>query len=497
MGEKKRRLAAGRTPEGAALEQAARARALFAQGAFGPALEHLAVALQRSPHIDALWAQFADLIRFYNLRDPLPPRLRTLLERALEHRAVDPGDLVRPISSAALSRAGNPLDEPLLLRLMRDTVIRDPALEDAIVAARRDPTTPLDTLVAIAHQCFNAEYVFEDGGFVPPAPADDPRAHALYAAYKPLDTGSMRAPASLVKRQIDEPAEEARLRATIPSIGETASEVSARVRAQYEENPYPRWVRVPIQPISAEGPRRILIAGCGTGHQAIATARHLPSAQVLAIDLSLASLAYAKRKSLELGVSNIEYRHGDLLSLHSLSERFEQIEASGVLHHLEDPVEGWRVLAELLAPGGRMRVGLYSERARRHVVRARELIAKEGFKPTPAGIRAARAAIRARASDELFARFLKSEDFYSMSGCRDLLFHVQEHRFSLPQIGKLIQDLGLEFTGFEFADAGISERRYRERFPGDASMTNLGDWDRLEADFPDTFARMYQFWVKR
>jgi len=497
MGEKKRRLAAGRSPEGAALEQAARARALFAQGAFGPALEHLAVALERSPQIDALWVHFADLIRFYNLRDPLPPRLRELLERALEHPAVDPGDLVRPISSAALSRTGDPLHEPLLLKLMHDTVIRDPALEDAIVAARGDPTTPLDTLVAVAHQCFNAEYVFEDHGFVPPAPGDDPRAWALYAAYKPLDSGSMRAPSSLVKRQIDEPAEEARLRATIRSIGQSPSEVSAKVRAQYEENPYPRWVRLPVQPIAAEGPRRILIAGCGTGQHAIATARHFPDAQVLAIDLSLSSLAYAKRKSLELGVTNIEYAQADLLALHSLPERFEQIEASGVLHHLEDPFEGWRVLAALLAPGGRMRIALYSERGRRHVVRARELIAQEGFPPTPAGIRACRAAIRARAQDELFARFLKSEDFYSMSGCRDLLFHVQEHRFTLPQIGRMIQGLGLEFAGFEFADAGISAARYRERFPADASMRNLENWDRLEGEFPDTFARMYQFSVRR
>ena len=495
MGEKKRRLAAGRNPDAAALEQAARARALFAQRAYGPALELLAAALERSAHLDALWAQFADFIRFYNLRDPLPPRLRTLLERALEHRAVDPGDLVRPISSAALSRAGNPLDEPLLLRLMRDTVIREPALEDAIVAARRDPATSLEALVAIAHQCFNAQYVFEDGGFVPPAPDGDPRACALYAAYKPL--AACDAPASLVKQQIEEPAEEARLRATIVSIGEPASGVSAKVRAQYEENPYPRWVRVPAQPMAAQGPRRILIAGCGTGQHAIATAQHLPGAQVLAIDLSLASLAYAKRKSLELGVTNIEYRQADLLSLHALPERFEQIEASGVLHHLEDPQAGWRVLADLLAPGGRMRVGLYSERGRRHVVRARELIAQEGFEPTLSGIRACRAAIRARAADELFARFLKSEDFYSMSGCRDLLFHVQEHRFTLPQIADRIRRLGLEFAGFEFADAGISAARYRERFPGEPSMLNLENWDRLEAEFPDTFARMYQFWVRR
>jgi hypothetical protein len=37
-----------------------------------------------------------------------------------------------------------------------------------------------------------------------------------------------------------------------------------------------------------------------------------------------------------------------------------------------------------------------------------------------------------------------------MQECRDLLFHVQEHRFSLPQIGATLEELGLDFVGFEF-----------------------------------------------
>ena len=213
MGEKKRRLAAGVTAgkgdDRIALEHAAKARAALAQSAFGPALEHLAIALERAPQLDALWAQFSDLIRFFNFRDPLPPRLRTLLERALEHPAVDPGDLVRPISSTALSR-GDPFGEPLLLKLMQETVIRDPALENAIVAARRDPDTPLATLVAIAHQCFNTEYLLEET----PAEslrlaaltveASDHYACALYAAYRPLHTvtGSERIAQALTIRCI-------------------------------------------------------------------------------------------------------------------------------------------------------------------------------------------------------------------------------------------------------------------------------------------------------
>jgi len=92
---------------------------------------------------------------------------------------------------------------------------------------------------------------------------------------------------------------------------------------------------------------RVLVAGCGTGQNAIATARRFAGAQVLAVDISRASLAYALRKTRELGIENIEYRQSDILALGGLAERFDLIECSGVLHHLEDPFEGWRVLASL------------------------------------------------------------------------------------------------------------------------------------------------------
>ena len=38
-----------------------------------------------------------------------------------------------------------------------------------------------------------------------------------------------------------------------------------------------------------------------------------------------------------------------------------------------------------------------------------------------------------------------------MSECRDLLFHVQERRLTLPEIKSFIAENGLRFIGFEFA----------------------------------------------
>jgi SAM-dependent methyltransferase len=348
--------------------------------------------------------------------------------------------------------------------------------------------------------------------------------YAIHACYRPLHT--LDAPEeiaaelmptalrSLALRQITELLEERRIQSTITALTEVADPVSAAVQQQYEANPYPRWQRTvrAAAPVTVaawlrrqfpgadlggltEGAARILVAGCGTGRHPIGTAQRFADASVLAVDLSRASLAYAIRKTQELGLTNIEYAQADLLALGSLAERFDVIECAGVLHHLRDPLAGWRILCSLLRPGGVMRIALYSERARRHVVRARELVAAEGFPPTPDGIRAFRAAVLAHTDDPLLARLAQGEDFFSQSGCRDLAFHVEEHRFRLPAIAAMLAELELRFLGFEGLDPGIVAA-CRARFPDDPALWDLASWDRFEAERPDTFAGMYRFWVR-
>ena len=166
------------------------------------------------------------------------------------------------------------------------------------------------------------------------------------------------------------------LRTTIPQLTSIEDEVSKLVQSQYEENPYPRWVKVvpavkpnnivgylfqqfpfaSFQHHRKSGIIEILVAGCGTGQHSIGTAQRFKGAQVLAIDLSLSSLSYAKRKTRELNVTSIEYAQADLLELKSLGRSFDVIESGGVLHHLLEPFPGWRVLLSLLRPGGFMRL---------------------------------------------------------------------------------------------------------------------------------------------
>lgn len=318
----------------------------------------------------------------------------------------------------------------------------------------------------------------------------------------------------LVLQQIIEPFEESQLWELIPTYGESHDEVSQEVREQYEEQPYPRWTTAPyrepgtvadvlrgLAPAAVieaadriEAPN-ILVAGCGTGKHLIEVARRFQDSRVTGIDLSLPSLAFATRKASELGLDDVQLMQADILDLEDWTERFDIVDASGVLHHMADPVAGWRILSELVRPGGFMRIGLYSERARQSIVETREFIESAGLEPTADGVRAARAAVASHYEDQE-AGAQSWHDFFTMEECRDLLFQVQEHMFSLPKIRGILGELGLDFVGFEFGEPETLAS-FRSAFPEPEAEHSLGAWHEYEFAHPHTFSAMYQFWVSK
>jgi SAM-dependent methyltransferase len=216
----------------------------------------------------------------------------------------------------------------------------------------------------------------------------------------------------------------------------------------------------------------------------------------VAVDLSMNSLGYAKRKTQELGLTSIDYAQADLLKLGSLGRRFDVIESVGVLHHLADPLTGWRVLLSLLLPGGFMKLGLYSEVARRSIARARAVIAEQGYTSTTANeIRQCRQDLTSADKQADFGTITKSFDFFGTSSCRDLLFHAQEHCMTLSCIERFLQENNLMFLGFEIHAAVL--HAYRNRFPNDRAGTNFEQWQIFENENPVTFFGMYEFWIQK
>jgi SAM-dependent methyltransferase/tetratricopeptide (TPR) repeat protein len=391
------------------------------------------------------------------------------------------------------------------------------------------PAARLPFVCTLARACFLGEYVLaveEDPaplrrvpGSSPAGPAALAAQVALLACYEALfrhpdarrlatvsaTAAGARAEAAfrdLVRVQIHEPLKELKLASGIAALGPIEDRVSRAVQAQYEENPYPRWTTigravVPPGAVAAARGRNILVAGCGTGREAIEVALIFPAARIDALDLSRTSLAYAVRMARELGARNAFFLQGDLLDVRRLRKTFDFVVSSGVLHHLQDPAAGLRELAGVLGPGGVLKVGLYSTRGRAEITEARAFASAAGFEPTLEGIRAFRAAVLARpTSDPVRQRLTSWDDFYAVSACRDLVFHVQEHTFTLPEIDALVGGLGLAVFAVEVRNPAHLAA-YRARFPDDPEAATLAHWDALERDQPTLFAGMYSLWLCR
>jgi 2-polyprenyl-3-methyl-5-hydroxy-6-metoxy-1,4-benzoquinol methylase len=316
----------------------------------------------------------------------------------------------------------------------------------------------------------------------------------------------------VISRQILEPKHENQIKSELPTLQIISNQISSKVRGQYEDNPYPRWVNTGLSKKSTiyseiksnldlrlsdtriydvDRPN-ILIAGCGTGQHSIRVASKFKEAKILAIDLSLSSLAYAKRKTIELGIENIDYMQADILDLEKLNRKFDMIQSSGVLHHMENPIAGWHTLKNCLKTGGLMKIGLYSNLARNHIVKIREEVKQSGIDLDDASIRLYRENL-INSKEEHHMKIKLSNNFYSLSEIRDLLFHVQEHRFTIPKIKKCLNELGLDFCGF---DSEVIIKDFLQYNPEKLDLYDLDKWSLFEEKKPDAFIAMYQFWCQ-
>lgn len=471
------------------------------------------------------------------------------IHQLLETIAQAPAELARTLEREAAT-ASRLIQDRLFRALLASAPVPDVAIELTLVRLRTDLLNLTDGMtdaleeelglaIALARQAFLNEYVL----FAAPAEqarvadlitaldrediggqAGDLTKIAIVAAYRPLATtplamrlesSALPALAELLREQLSEPAEEAELRAQLPVLKPPTDIISRAVQQQYEQSPYPRWTRCSLgDPLpfpraiqnalpdlsAGEIPDldhpRVLIAGCGTGLETMRVATTYRGASILAIDLSAASLGYAMRKARAYGLAEVEHLQADILDLPTLEERFDLIDSFGVLHHMADPALGLQVLAGLLRPDGLLFVGLYSEIGRRAVVEARAHIARGGYRDDPDGIRALRRSLMLDgAPPALDGVMSPASDFWTLSDCRDLLFHVNEHRFTLPQIGEMLSAAGLEFLGVQFGHAA-DRTRYVAQNTRSGALRDLARLHRHELEHPEIFGDTYRLWAR-
>jgi SAM-dependent methyltransferase len=550
------------------------ARLKLREGKVMEALPYLQAAVERGAGLNTKFAFASCLarVRFTGPRPDLAPRFAQMLHEAV----VPPADLARSAISLLLAEPGleqvfpsaevlqpsqlfNPpaqrfANDVLLGALLTSTIVVDPDLERILTALRRELLLAvtgdedaaaleadwLSFFSALACQCFTKDYAFQCddiearsvdllleciasrlGAGIPPAALEV----AILGCYRPLHSVSSAEalleaawPPSLeqtIKLQVSAAQREAQLMASIPALTEIGAGMSEAVRRQYEESPYPRWLKVPrhsatsrfqnivraaLPPHLAEreilaDPATILIAGCGTGQESTGIALQFPHAEIWALDLSRPSLAYAARKAEEYGATNVKYAQGDLLKLDT-TDKFDLIIAAGVLHHLEKPFDGLKILADVAKPGGHLMIALYSAPGRQSLNAISTFAKERGYGETPTDLRKLRADIlKLKSSHPVRTQAIAWDDFFSLNMLKDMLFHVCEHRLTLPEIGAGLQAAGLGFRGF-LVEPELRQR-FLSRYGANADLLSLEQWDRFEHENPTIFSSMYHFMAKK
>ncbi len=440
------------------------------------------------------------------------------------------------------------LRDDLFLAALSTSINKDIDIESWLVGLRRTllietpaerfEDRPLQTIaLALVRQCLLHEHVWSVSGDESSAltslsidaeallagDAEMGRRLMLHLLYRPLDAllaagttveqlGKLRPKAlkELVVEEWQHRESERRAASSLQRIGTIGDATSLRVKSQYEAAPYPRWrsVRLPKQgtilralgrymPAEQlkrfEQPYDVLIAGCGTGRQALQSAAGYGSnARVTAIDLSAASLGYATRQAAHFGVGNIRFAQADFLALHPATQKYDIAECVGVLHHMADPMAGLAHLASLLKPGGLAYAGLYSALARADVTALRQDPAYPGPGCTGEAARQYRQRLLGGSRRDQFA---KSKDFYSLSEFRDLALHENEQPLRLEDIAQQLDRLGLAFLGFTLDPDG--EALFAKAYPDDRFPGRLPHWVSLEGEHPHMFDAMYRFWIAK
>jgi len=294
---------------------------------------------------------------------------------------------------------------------------------------------------------------------------------------------------------------------SMKSMSNFSNKTSLLMKRQYEENPFPRW-RFTLRPMKGNDINEftnrysdtffqkpeILIAGCGTGQQAMAWSAYKDS-KICAVDLSSESLAYAIRKAKEKNIKNINFYHLDLLDLELLNKKFDIIISTGCLHHMEKPEDGLESLVNVLKPQGLIYLGLYSKRARSEIEWTRKYIQKRKIDVTEDNMRSFRTKILNSENKKLQSiRGLR--DFFSLSNFRDLLFNYTEHTYDFIKIKELLESKKLNFLAFNEMNPNV-KNSFKNHFPNENDEVNLELWDKFEKIYPKTFLGMYRFWVKK
>jgi SAM-dependent methyltransferase len=96
----------------------------------------------------------------------------------------------------------------------------------------------------------------------------------------------------------------------------------------------------------------VLDVGCGPGTITADFATLVTPARVVALEVSEAALAVARKEIVRRGLTNVDFLIGDVNALEFADDTFDVVHAHQVLQHVADPVAALREMRRVTKPGG-------------------------------------------------------------------------------------------------------------------------------------------------
>lgn len=210
---------------------------------------------------------------------------------------------------------------------------------------------------------------------------------------------------------------------------------------------------------------RVLVAGCGTGDAVMYIGEQLRStgAEIIALDLSQASIDICTKRGAARKLENVRYVRGSLLELASLKlGEFDYINCCGVLHHLPNPDAGMKALTAALKPEGVMGIMLYGQHGRTGIYHMQELLRTmcSDADSIPTKIAFAKTLLaRLPKTNWLHHNkhvFNNEVISHGDEAIYDLFLHSVDRAYTVPQVYEFVANVGLELA--EFCPSGSSEQ---------------------------------------
>jgi len=185
-----------------------------------------------------------------------------------------------------------------------------------------------------------------------------------------------------------------------------------------------------------------------------------------------------------------------------MKKQYDFINCSFSLNEFEDVNKVFKMMKEILKPGGFIRLRINSELGNKNVellkskISSSKDVKKEKLKFWE-DIKKQILLI----NDPQFEFIKKDNSLSSVSNLAHSLFPIRTKNFTIDEIINYISKNDLTFLGWsDFVNKEYKMSifsNYQKEYPNDTNFKNLTNWKKLEIKHPIIFTNSYSFWLEK